>query len=154
MEIRSTRTKDHELIREYRMMHQWDLGNESWKLEWIILRSWAPENQTEKTPELLRIGGKNSLNWKQLWEDGIKLELRIFGRMGKDLRGTLLRSSKSENYDEKHHQIVEILRNKVEWKSWTNDENNLKDLGEKHLTDEKFVLTSNFEKNLRITPGK
>ena len=29
----------------------------------------------------------------------------------------LLRSSKSENYDEKHHQIVEILRNKEEWKS-------------------------------------
>ena len=44
----------------------------------------APENQTEKTPELLRMGEKNSHNQKQLWEDGIKLELRIFGRTGKD----------------------------------------------------------------------
>ena len=33
-------------------------------------------------------------------------------------------------------------------KGWANDEKNLKDLGEKHLTDEKFILMSNFEKNL------
>ena len=74
---------------------------ESW--EWINLRWWAPDEQTEETPELLRMGEKNSQNRKQLWEDGIKLELRTFGRTGKDLRGTLLRSSKSENDDEKHH---------------------------------------------------
>ena len=30
----------------------------------------------------------------------------------------------------------------------------MKDLGEKHLTDEKFILTSNFEMNLGIAPGK
>ena len=36
----------------------------------------------------------------------MKLEPRK--RMGKDLRGTLLRSSKSENDDEKHHH--ELLR--------------------------------------------
>ena len=33
----------------------------------------------------------------------MKLEPRISGRMGKDLRGTLIRSSKFENDDEKHH---------------------------------------------------
>ena len=64
----------------------------------------------ETTHEMLRMGEKNSYNRKQVREDGIKLELRIFGRTGKDLKGTLLRSSKSENDKEKHHQIVEALR--------------------------------------------
>ena len=45
---------------------------------------------------------------KNNYEDGIKLELRIFKRTGKDLRGTLLRSSHAENDDEKHHH--ELLR--------------------------------------------
>ena len=62
----------------------------------------------ETTHEMLQMGEKNSHNVKQLREDDIKLELRIFGRMGKDLRGTLLRSSKSQNDDEKHHH--ELLR--------------------------------------------
>ena len=79
---------------------------ESW--EWIILRWLAPENETEKAHELLRMGEKNSHNRKQLWEDGIKLEPWISGRTGKDLRGTLLRSWKFENDDEKHHH--ELLR--------------------------------------------
>ena len=52
--------------------------------------------ELETTHEMLWMGEKNSHNQKQLWEDGIKLELRIFGRTGKDLRGTLLQSSKSE----------------------------------------------------------
>ena len=86
-------------------MHRYDLENESWKLEWILLRWWAPENQTEKTPEMLWMGEKNSHNRKQLWEDGIKLELRIFGRTGKDLRGTLLRSSNVENDDGNHPEL-------------------------------------------------
>ena len=62
----------------------------------------------ETNHEMLRMGEKNSHNQKQVREDGIKLELRIFGRTGKDLRGTLLRSSKSENDNEKHHH--ELLR--------------------------------------------
>ena len=66
------------------------------------------ENEIEKTPALLRMGENNSHNRKQFWEDGIKLEPWIFGRTGKNLRGTLLRSSKSENDDEKHHH--ELLR--------------------------------------------
>ena len=57
----------------------------------------------ETTHEMLRMGEKNSHNRKQLREDGIKLERRIFGRTSKDLRGTLLRSSKFKNDDEKHH---------------------------------------------------
>ena len=64
-------------------MHRYDLENESWKLEWIILRWWAPENQTENTTEMVRVGEKNSHNRKQLWEDGNTLELRIFERMDK-----------------------------------------------------------------------
>ena len=35
--------------------------------------------------------------------------------MGQDLKETLLRSSKSENNDEKHHQIVEVLQDE-KWK--------------------------------------
>ena len=55
--------RDHELIREYTwMMHWLDLENESWKLEWIILNWWPSDKQTEKTPELLRMGEKNSHN--------------------------------------------------------------------------------------------
>ena len=38
----------------------------------------------------------------------MKLEPSISGRTGKDLRGNLLWSSKSENDDEKHHH--ELLR--------------------------------------------
>ena len=58
--------------------------------------------------EMLRMGENNSHTRKQVREDGIKLELRIFGRTGKDLKGTLLRSSKFENDDKKHHH--ELLR--------------------------------------------
>ena len=89
-------------------MHRYDLENESWKLEWIILRWWATENQSEKTLELLRMDEKNSHNRKQLWEDGIKLEPWILKRMEQDLRETLLRSSNVENDDERHHH--ELLR--------------------------------------------
>ena len=38
---------------------------------------------TEKTPELLWMGEKNSHNRKQLWEDGNKLEPHIFERTDK-----------------------------------------------------------------------
>ena len=61
----------------------------------------------ETTHEMLRMGEKN-FHSQNNYEDGMKLERRIFGRTGKDLRGTLLRSSKSENDDEKHHH--ELLR--------------------------------------------
>ena len=67
-----------------------------------------------KNYDMMAFGGKkwkplmNCFGWvkrivtiKNNYEDGIKLELRIFGRTGKDLRGTLLRSSKFENDDEK-----------------------------------------------------
>ena len=70
-------------------MHRYDLENESWKLEWIILRWWATENQSEKSLELLRMDEKNSHNRKQLWEDGIKLEPWILKRMDQDLEEKL-----------------------------------------------------------------
>ena len=43
----------------------------------------GPDNQTEKTPELLRIGEKKSHIRKQLWEDGLELEPRISERTDK-----------------------------------------------------------------------
>ena len=60
--------------------------------------------------ELMKCFGwvKRILTIENNYEDGIKLELRIFGRTGKDLRGILLRSSKFENDNEKHHH--ELLR--------------------------------------------
>ena len=64
--------RDHKLIREYLNDATEEFEKESWKLEWINLLKWWPsENQTEKTHELLRMGEKNSHNWKQLREDGM-----------------------------------------------------------------------------------
>ena len=75
-----------------------------------------------KTLELLQMGEKNSHNQKQFWEDGIKLELRVFGRMGMIWR----RNSSSvfkiwEWRRETPSWIVEALRNE-EWKGWANNE--------------------------------
>ena len=138
LDIRERR--DHELIRGYLNDSPEEFENESWTLrinnsemigsgEWNWKESWI-------TPD----GETNSHNRKQLWEAGIKLEPWIFGRTGKDLRGTLHRSSKSENDDEKYHQnywdtpeqwIIEMMDQR--WK-------NLKDLGERHMTDDNPFL--------------
>ena len=104
------------------------------------------------THEMLRMGEKNSHNRKQLWEDGIKLEVCIFGRTGKDWRGTLLRSSKLENDDEKHHH--ELLRYSGRMKRVKVEptmKNNTKSILE-NIWLMKFILTSNLEMNLRIAP--
>ena len=76
--------RDHELIRGYLNDASEEFQNESWKLRMNNSEMMAPENQTEKTPELLRMGEKNSHNRKQLWEDGNKLESRILKRMEQD----------------------------------------------------------------------
>ena len=128
----------------------WRTTAESW--EWVIFRNdglWRYEMET--THEMLWMGEKNSHNRKQLWEDGIKLGLRIFVRTGKDLRGTLLWSSKD---DEKHHQNYwdtpgEWKRGRVEpkmkriWKrTWR-----------WHVTDGIHSYVTLW-KELRITPGE
>ena len=41
---------------------------------------------------------------RNTYEDGMKLEPRIFKKTGQDLRETLLRSSNVENEDEKCHE--------------------------------------------------
>ena len=74
--------------------------------------------------------------------------------MVKILRKTLLRSSKSENDDEKYHHELFRHSGRIESEEVEPTMKKMKDLGEKHLTDEKFILTSNLEKNLRVTPGK
>ena len=52
---------------------------------------------------------------------------------GARFRGkTLLQSS---NDDEKHHQITEILRDNEKRRGWVNNENDLKSILERHLTD-------------------
>ena len=130
----------------------WRMRAESW--EWINPEWWPSENQTEKTPELLRMGEKNSPNQKQLWEDGIKLELRIFGRTGKNLRGTLLRSSNVENDEEKHHH--ELFRHSGKIKS-EKVEPTMKRIW-KILEKDIWVMTNHsyikLGKNLRVTLGR
>ena len=39
-------------------------------------------------------------------------------------------------------------------RGWANDEKNLTDLGEKHLTDDKSFLRQTSKGNLRLTPGE
>ena len=101
--------RGHELIRGYlndapvRFVEQ-ELKAENEELWHDGLR----RKEMETTHEMLRMGKKISHNRKQLWEDGIKLEPWISGRTGKHLRGIVLRSSKFENDDEKHHH--ELLR--------------------------------------------
>ena len=96
---------------------------------------------------------KRILTIKTIMRGWHKLELWIFGRTGKDLRGTLLRSSKSENDDEKYHQnywdtpeqwIIEMMNQR--WK-------NLKDLGERHMTDDNPFLRQTLKRILEA-PGK
>ena len=67
-------------------------------------------SRNENNSEMLRMGKKRIARLETIWEDGNKLEPWIYGRTGEDLRGTPLRSSKSENDDEKPPWIVEILR--------------------------------------------
>ena len=50
-------------------------------------------------------------------------------------------------------KIVEILWENEKRRGWANNENILKSILEMHLTDEIHSYV-NFEKNLRITPGK
>ena len=72
---------------------------------------------------------------------------------GQDLRETLLRSSNIENTTRNNTKIDEILRENEKRRGRVNNENNLKLILERHLTDEIHSYV-NFEKNLRITPGK
>ena len=124
---------------------------ESW--EWIILRWWATESQYEKTLELLWMGENNFHNLKQLWEDGIKLEPWISGRTGRDLREILLRSSNVENDDENHHELLRYSGRMKNKEVEPTRKNNLKPILE-NIWLMKFILTSNFEKNLGMAPGK
>ena len=96
--------------------------------------------RNENNSEMLRMGKKRIAWLETIWEDGNKLEPWIFKRTDQDLGEILLRSSNVENDDEKHHQ--ELLRHSgmKNWKGWTNDEKNLKDLGERHLTDDNSFL--------------
>ena len=97
------------MIWRWTKRHQFRIiGERSWKL------------RTKKSSEMMAFGESN---WKDSWNapDGYeknshnrktimrgwhKLELWIFGRTGKDLRGTLLRSAKSENDEENTTQLL------------------------------------------------
>ena len=121
--------RDHELIRGYLNDAPEEFKNESWKLRMSNIQKWWPleernGNNSWNAPD----GKKRIVTIKNNYEDGIKLEPWISWRKGKDLRGTLLRSSKSENDDEKHHH--ELLRHSgrikrkrlsQRWKQFEND---------------------------------
>ena len=127
------------------------IGEQSWKLRMkksseMMAFGWS---RNENNSEMLRMGKKRIARLETIWEDGNKLEQWIFGRTGKDLRGTLLRSSKSENDEEKYHQnywdtpeqwIIEMMNQR--WK-------NLKDLGERHMTDDNPFLRQTLKRIFR-----
>ena len=85
--------RDHELLRGYLHDAPERFGERELKAGMNNSEMMAPENQTEKTLELLWMGENNSHNQKQLWKDGIKIEPWIFERMEQDLEETLLQSS-------------------------------------------------------------
>ena len=115
----------------------WRKWAENWN-EWSVMMAFRGTN--EKTPELLRMDEKNSHNWKQLWEDGVKLELLIFGRTDEIWRKNSPSIFKCREWRwETPPWIVEILRDD-NWKGWTDDDKNLTDLGERHLTDDNSFL--------------
>ena len=137
---------DHELIREYlndalvgfgeRKLEagMMAFGESNWKDPWIALDGWKEFSQSKT---IMR--GWHKTWTSHLWEKRIR-----FG--GK----TLLRSSNVDNDDEKHHQ--ELLRHSgmTNLKVEPNDEKNLKDLVERHLTDDKSFLRqlwNEFENN-------
>ena len=111
-------------------------------------------NQTEKTPEFAPDGWKEYLTIENNCKDGIDLESRIFETTDKIWRKNSSLVFESENDDEKHHH--ELSRYSGIMKSEgvePNDEKNLKDLGEKHLTDENHTYVKLW-KEFRIAPGK
>ena len=86
----------------------------------------------ERTHEMLQMGEKNSRNWKQLWEDGNKLEPRILGRTSKDLEEKLFFGLQVLRMMMRTTMTIdETLCNNEEYKCWTNDENVLKAVLEK-----------------------
>ena len=77
----------------------------------------APKDELKR---LLNCSGwvKRILTIENNYEDGMKLEPRIFKRTDQDLGKILLRSSNVENDDENHHELLRyagrIKRGKVE----------------------------------------
>ena len=71
----------------------------------ILLEWWPPVKRNGKTtPEILRMGEKEYLTNGIIREDNMKLEPRIFKRMGKIYRKNSSSIFKAENDDEKHHR--------------------------------------------------
>ena len=109
------------------------------------------ENKLKKTHELLRMGEKNSHNRKQLWEDGIKLEPWIFKRMDKICRknSSLVFKWRRETPQKLLRYFGRMTSEGVE----PTMKNDLNLILEK-IWLMKFILTSNFEKNLGMAPRK
>ena len=147
--------RDHELIRDHlneAPVRFWRTIAESW--EWINLKWWTPDNQTEKTLELLRMGEKNCLNWKQLWEDDNKLESWIIERMDKIEReeiffGLQMLRMTTRNTTKNYWGTPEwrMERLSQRWKEFERSWRNTYDWWW-------IILTSNLEKNYRITPER
>ena len=138
--------RDPELIREY-------LNDEPvWFVEWELK---AGMNNS-------KMMGSRESNWKDSWNalDGWK----EFSQSKTIMRGwhqartmnleengaRLKRNSSSvfqcwEWWRETPPWIVEALRNE-NWKGWTNDEKNLKDLGERHMTDDNSFLRQTWKR--------
>ena len=60
--------------------------------------------------------------------------------MDQDLRETLLRSSNVENDDENHHELLRYSGRIKNTEVEPTMKNNLKDLGERHMTDDNSFL--------------
>ena len=143
--------RDRELIREYLNDAPVRFGERELKAGMNNYKMMGSEESNWKDSCIAPDGWKEFSQSKTI---GITLEPRIFERTDKIWRKTLLRSSKSDNDDEEHHNELSrhsgrIKRGKVEpkmkriWKrSWT-----------RHMTDEIHTyikLWKGFENNSGI----
>ena len=121
--------------------------------EWRIMTWWPSEERNGNNSWDAPDGKKRIVTIKNNYEDGMKLEPWISGRTGKDLRGTLLRSSNVENDDENHHELLRYSGRMKNKKVQPTRKKILKPILE-NIWLMRFILTPNFEMNLGIAPGK
>ena len=131
----------------------WGTRAENW--EWTsLLKWWAPDNRTENTLEYILMGEKKILTIETITRGWQQARITNLEENGARLREKSSSVFKCREWGSATQALIaDALRNE-NYKGWTNNEKNLKDLGERHLTDDKSFLRQTSKRNLRIAPEK